>query len=66
MNNLKKVYDEKGYLVIKNVLDKKNLDLAYAEILDSKDVDTYYDKNDQIRRIERIYNKGTELNFLNY
>ena len=65
MNNLKKIYDEKGYLVIKNVLDKKNLDLAYAEILDCKDVDIYYDKNDQIRRIERIYNKGIELNFLN-
>jgi ectoine hydroxylase-related dioxygenase (phytanoyl-CoA dioxygenase family) len=65
MNNLKKIYDEKGYLIVKNAFGKKKLESAYAEILVSKDVDIYYDKNDQIRRIERIYNKGIELNFLN-
>jgi ectoine hydroxylase-related dioxygenase (phytanoyl-CoA dioxygenase family) len=65
MNNLKKIYNEKGYLVIKGIFDKKDLDLACEEILKSKDVDIYYDKKNQIRRIERIYDKGVKLNSLN-
>ena len=64
-NNNYKIFQKKGYFVIKNFLNKKDINLIKKEIIKAKGVDKYFDKRSIIRRIERIYNKGKKLSEIN-
>jgi hypothetical protein len=64
-NNLKKTYSQKGYITIRNFFQKQLINNLNNEIKEAENVDKYFDKNNEIRRIERLFNKGKELNFVN-
>lgn len=63
--NILKEYSLNGYFTIKNVFSSSNIYDLKNEIKVADNVDKYFDKNGEIRRIERIFNKGKKLNFLN-
>ena len=63
--NILKEYSLNGYFTIKNVFSLSNIHDLKDEIKVADNVDKYFDKNGEIRRIERIFNKGKKLNFLN-
>jgi ectoine hydroxylase-related dioxygenase (phytanoyl-CoA dioxygenase family) len=64
-NNLKKTYSQKGYITIRNFFSEAIINNLNNEIKEAENVDKYFDKNNEIRRIERLFNKGKELNFVN-
>ena len=64
-NNLKKDYLQKGYFTIKKIFDESTISTLINEIEVAKNVDKYLDKNGKIRRIEKLFNKGNELTFIN-
>ena len=58
-------YQKNGYCKIEKVFDEKFINKLIEEINNLKDADVYLDNNKKLRRIERLYNKGTFLNKLN-
>lgn len=58
-------FEKKGYFKIKNFFTKKFIDDLNQEIIEAKNVDKYYDENKNLRRIERLYDKGKYLKILN-
>jgi ectoine hydroxylase-related dioxygenase (phytanoyl-CoA dioxygenase family) len=64
-NNLKKEYSQKGYFTIRNVFSEATINNLNNEIKVAQNIDKYFDKNNEIRRIERLFNKGKELNSIN-
>mgnify|MGYP001162190063 FL=1 len=61
----KKEYDQSGYVIIKKVFTKDLIDSVILEIQKSSDTEKYFDQKGNLRRIERIYNKGDALNAIN-
>lgn len=64
-NNVLREYSQKGYFTIKNVFSSADIYVLKNEIQIANNTDKYFDKNGEIRRIEKIFNKGKKLNFLN-
>lgn len=64
-NNILREYSQKGYFTIKNVFSSADIYVLKNEIQIANNTDKYFDKNGEIRRIEKIFNKGKKLNFLN-
>ena len=64
-NNNYKIFQKKGYFIIKNFINKKDINLIKKEIIKAKGVDKYFDNRSIIRRIERLYNKGKKLSEIN-
>lgn len=64
-DHLKKLYSQKGFFIIKNVLKDSEINELNNEIGIANNVDKYFDKKGQIRRIERIFDKGENLYNLN-
>lgn len=58
-------FEERGYFVIRNVVKKNILKKIMNEIKVAKKVDVYLDQKKNIRRIERIFNKGSKLREIN-
>ena len=54
-----------GYVILKNVINSKEVRLIKNEIKKSKNIEVYFDKKKKIRRIEKIYNKGFYLRKIN-
>ena len=65
INYYNKEYNKKGYFVIKNVIKKNFIKKILNEIYQAKNVDKYKDSQGNLRRIERLYNKGKSLKSLN-
>ena len=65
INYYSKEYNKKGYFVIKNVIKKNFIKKILNEIYQAKNVDKYKDSQGNLRRIERLYNKGKSLKSLN-
>lgn len=65
INSNYKIFQKRGYFVIKKFFNKKDINLIKKEIIKAKGVDKYFDKRSIIRRIERIYNKGKKLSEIN-
>ncbi len=62
MNNFKKKYDDLGFFKKKDFFDKNLLKKIIEEINNLKEnIDIYYDKKGNLRRIERLYDKGEGL-----
>ena len=61
----KNIFEKKGFFVQRNFFDKKLINKILTEICSAKSVVKYYDKKDNIRRIEKLYNKGINLKYLN-
>jgi len=64
-NNILREYSQKGYFTIKNVFSSADIYVLKNEIQIANNTDKYFDKNGEIRRIEKIFNKGKKLNLLN-
>jgi len=64
-NNIFREYSQKGYFTIKNVFSSADIYVLKNEIQIANNTDKYFDKNGEIRRIEKIFNKGKKLNLLN-
>jgi ectoine hydroxylase-related dioxygenase (phytanoyl-CoA dioxygenase family) len=62
---LKNKFLDDGYLVFKKMFTKNFVDELIDEINCSKDTIKYFDNNNNLRRIEKLYNKGIQLNILN-
>ena len=65
MTKYNEVFLEKGFFVHRNFLDKIYVKKLIKEIQSAKGVQKYYDKKKNIRRIEKLYNKGSYLKLLN-
>tara|TARA_Y100000591_G_scaffold330796_2_gene362837 strand:+ start:245 stop:988 length:744 start_codon:yes stop_codon:yes gene_type:complete len=64
-SNFKKEYDKNGYFIIKNFVDKNFILNLINEIQKSKNTNKYFDNSNNLRRIEKFYNKGPFLIDLN-
>ena len=64
-NKYKEIFLKKGYFLQRSVFDKIFIKKILREVQLAKNVTKYYDKNNNIRRIEKLYNKGNYLNYLN-
>ena len=62
----KKVFEAKGYCIIKKAIDTKNISEIFSEIKNAKNIEVYKDKKGNLRRIERLYDKGKSLLDLNF
>ena len=51
-------FEKKGYFKLENFFTKKFIENLNLEILNAENVDKYYDINKNLRRVERLYNKG--------
>ena len=66
MENLKKEYENFGFFKMQNAVDKILINKIINEINSvKKNVDIYYDRKDNLRRIERLYDKGEGLKAAN-
>ncbi len=61
----KQRFDKDGYFVYKNFFNKDFIFNLVDEINTSKDTIKYYDNLENLRRIEKLYDKGIELKNLN-
>jgi ectoine hydroxylase-related dioxygenase (phytanoyl-CoA dioxygenase family) len=57
----KEKFKNDGYFVIKNFVDKNFISKLIEEINNSKNTDKYYDNANNLRRIEKLFNKGQYL-----
>lgn len=64
-NNCVKIYQKKGYFVIRNVLNSRFIQSIIKEVYSAKNTDQYFDTHGNLRRIEKLYDKGVELKRLN-
>ncbi|MBH44264.1 MAG: hypothetical protein CMD88_02255 [Gammaproteobacteria bacterium] len=68
MNNIetyKNKYKNNGYFIVKDVFDKNTINKVISEIDVAQDVQKYTDKKGNLRRIERLYDKGIYLKKIN-
>ena len=65
MSSYKEKFDNDGYFVFKNFVEKKFIIQIINEINTSKNTIKYFDNYDVLRRIEKIYDKGSNLLLLN-
>lgn len=63
--NLKKKFDDKGYFVFLNFIKENVVSKLIEEINSSKNTIRYYDNHNNLRRIEKLYDKGPSLKNLN-
>ena len=61
----KKNFDINGYFIFKNFLSKDVVSKLIYEINTASDIEKYFDKTNNLRRIEKLYNKGKNLIYLN-
>ena len=64
MFNLKKkreTYNKIGFLIIKDVIKPNVINKIVKEINNAKNTVKYFDRNNQLRRVEKLYNKGEHL-----
>ena len=61
----KDLFYKKGYFVIRNLIKKNIIKKLLVEIYKAKNTDRYSDSKGNLRRIERLYDKGKTLNDLN-
>lgn len=54
-------YLEKGYCVFKNVMSTEFLEEVFDELVHAKDVLRYDDRLGNLRRLEKVYDKGDKL-----
>lgn len=59
--NKKKIFNDEGFFVCRNVFEEKFIIKLLNEIYNSKDTIKYYDNNQRLRRVERLYQKGQYL-----
>ena len=57
-SNLKKDFSDKGFFICKNVFKKEFILGLIDEINLSKDTVKYFDNFNNLRRIEKLYDKG--------
>ena len=60
-----KKFKSNGYCVIKNAISNKIISKVFNEIENAKNIEIYTDKKGNLRRIERLYDKGEKLLELN-
>lgn len=68
MKNYRYLYDEyrsKGYCIAKSIIEPSVLEAAYKEIMSSSATTTFQDRSGNLRRIERIFDKGPNLKLIN-
>lgn len=63
--DFKEKFKNDGYFVIKNFVDKNFISNLIEEIKNSKNTDKYFDNANNLRRIEKLFNKGKYLINLN-
>jgi len=61
----KKKFAIYGYFILKDFISKDFVLKLIDDINKASNTDKYFDKNNNLRRIEKIYNKGKNLNDLN-
>ena len=61
----KKKFKENGFFICKNIFDKDFIAQLINEIELSKNTDKYFDNSNNLRRIEKLYDKGVQLKNLN-
>ncbi len=61
----KKKFDEDGYFICQNFFEKNFIIQLAKEIDNSKDTKKYFDNLNNLRRIEKLYDKGKQLINLN-
>ena len=61
----KQKFDNDGYFVLKNFINKKFISRIINEIEISQNSIKYFDNLNKLRRIEKLYNKGPNLKILN-
>ena len=59
--NFKKKFDDEGYFVLKNFLQEDFISNLVEEINKSTNTVKYFDNSKNLRRIEKLYNKGQYL-----
>ena len=52
------IYLNNGYFVYKKLLSKKIINEILKEIKSARNTDKYYDSQNNLRRVEKLYNKG--------
>ena len=57
----KKKFDEDGYFICQNFFEKNFIIQLAKEIDNSKDTKKYFDNLNNLRRIEKLYDKGKQL-----
>ena len=62
---LQKEYSLNGYFVIKKFFSQTFISQLINDIETSKNTIKYFDKDNNLRRIEKLYDKGPQLNKLN-
>ena len=62
---LKLEFKKKGYFKLEHFLSNSFIEHLNNDILNAENVDRYYDINKNLRRIERLYDKGNNLKILN-
>ena len=63
--DFKEKFKNDGYFVIKNFVDENFISNLIEEIKNSKNTDRYFDNANNLRRIEKLFNKGKYLINLN-
>jgi ectoine hydroxylase-related dioxygenase (phytanoyl-CoA dioxygenase family) len=61
----KKMFLDEGYFVYKKLIDKNFIKKILDEISTSKDTIKYFDNKNNLRRIEKLFDKGISLKGLN-
>ena len=59
-------YKSQGYCIVKNVIDVSCINNVLNEIENAQNIEIYTDNKNNLRRIERLYNKGKSLLELNF
>jgi len=59
------IFSKKGFFVLKKVVKKNFVKKILKEIYEAKNTDRYFDSKQNLRRIEKLYNKGENLEALN-
>ena len=63
--DFKQKFDNDGYFVLKNFVKSDFISQLTLEINNSQDTEKYFDNSNQLRRIEKLYDKGPLLINLN-
>jgi 2-aminoethylphosphonate dioxygenase len=63
--NLRKQYHKNGFFLCKNVFEKKFISKIISEIEKAENTFQYFDSQNNLRRIEKLYDKGLNLKNLN-
>jgi ectoine hydroxylase-related dioxygenase (phytanoyl-CoA dioxygenase family) len=63
--DLKKKFYKNGFFICKDIFDKKFISELINEINVAQDTVKYFDNLNNLRRIEKLYNKGNLLKLLN-